>query len=151
MLIKNELDGHKTFDQVKDKLFLTQSNICHHPDRIEFDGGSFDLLYIQPSRQSQTPTWQTAHHLAQLRSSVWWSRSKPRSEECLPKMERRRDARRAEGVNPLEGRSEASSKGAKVRWRHAILMERGEGEWGWWMRGKDCSERCLTTNEYTHT
>lgn len=125
MLVKNELDRHKTFDQVKE-LLLTQSNICHHPDRIEFDGGLFDLLYIQPSRQSLT--WQTAHRLAQLRSSVWWSRSKPRSEECLPKMERRGDARRAEGVNPLEGRSEASSKGAKVRWRHAILMERGEGE-----------------------
>lgn len=40
-------------------------------------------------------------------------------------MERLREARRAEGVNPQEKRSLASSKGAKVRWRHVILMERG--------------------------
>lgn len=30
-----------------------------------------------------------------------------------------------EGVNPPEERSEASSKGAKARWRHAILMGGG--------------------------
>lgn len=36
---------------------------------------------------------------------------------------RRREVRRAEGVNPLEERAKASSKGAKVRWKHTILME----------------------------
>ena len=38
------------------------------------------------------------------------------------------ESRGGEGavVNPLEERGEASSKGTKVKWRHAILMERGE-------------------------
>lgn len=39
-------------------------------------------------------------------------------------------AREVEWVNPLEERSQAPSKEAKVRWRHAILMER-QAAYGW--------------------
>lgn len=83
----------------------------------------FKPLYIRLSRRSHPLTWETALQFGY--AAVWRSRSEPRAEECLPEMERQREARGAERVNPPEERSEASSKEAKVRWRHAILMERG--------------------------
>ena len=47
-----------------------------------------------------------------------------RSEESFPGREK--EVSGAEEVNSPEERGEASSKGALVSWRHAILMESGE-------------------------
>lgn len=47
-----------------------------------------------------------------------------RSEECLHKINKKKKAgKESKGVNPLEEKGEAASKGGKVRCTHAILIE----------------------------
>lgn len=84
-------------------------SFCHYLNRIELDV-RWGLLTLK--HQS----------IQKVSSSDLGNCPNQSLEECHNEMQRQRKAQR---VNSLEEIREASSKGAKVRWRHAILIERG--------------------------